>query len=53
MEYTVNGHNVFSIVISTFLISTFLIPLVKKIASHVNAIDCPGERKVHLNQYQD
>lgn len=48
MEYTVNGHNVFSIVISTFLISTFLIPLVKKIASHVKAIDCPGERKVHL-----
>ena len=38
MEYTVNGHNVFLIVISTFLFSTFLMPLVKKIASHVDAI---------------
>ena len=31
----------------TFLIVTFLMPVIKKIAVHVGAIDIPNERKVH------
>ncbi|MBE6141187.1 MAG: undecaprenyl/decaprenyl-phosphate alpha-N-acetylglucosaminyl 1-phosphate transferase [Firmicutes bacterium] len=48
MEYLeVNGHNVFVIVFVTFIVSLILVPFVKKIAIHVNAIDLPNERKVH------
>lgn len=36
MEYTVNGHNVFLIILVTFVISFLLIPIIKKIAFHVN-----------------
>lgn len=35
------------VVACTLLISAFSIPLVKKIAVHVNALDIPNERKVH------
>ena len=31
----------------TMLIVTFIIPLVKRIANHIGAIDIPNERKVH------
>ena len=35
------------VLIITFLISVFCVPIIKKIAIHVNAIDVPNERKVH------
>ena len=35
------------ITFSCFLITTILVPIVKKIAHHVNALDIPNERKVH------
>ena len=47
MNYTVNGHNVLLIVFVTFITSLLLVPIVKKIAIHVNAMDMPNERKVH------
>jgi UDP-GlcNAc:undecaprenyl-phosphate/decaprenyl-phosphate GlcNAc-1-phosphate transferase len=47
MDYLVNGHNIFVILFVTFLTSVLLVPLVKKIAIHVNAMDMPNERKVH------
>ena len=47
MNLSVNGHNVFLIVIVTFLTSAILVPLAKKCAIHTNALDIPNERKVH------
>ena len=47
MDLVVNGHNVFVIVIVTFLASLILVPIVKKIAIHINAMDEPNERKIH------
>lgn len=35
------------IVAVCFLISTFMVPIVKKIAFHIGALDIPNERKVH------
>ncbi len=35
------------VIITTLLISAFSIPVVKKIAIHINALDIPNERKVH------
>lgn len=47
MNYEVNGHNIFLIVLITFLTSAVLIPFVKKVAEHCGAMDIPNERKVH------
>lgn len=47
MDLVVNGHNVFVIVIVTFLTSLILVPIIKKIAIHINAMDVPNERKIH------
>lgn len=47
MNWIVNGHNILEIVLITFAASLLLIPLAKKIAHHVGAIDLPNERKVH------
>lgn len=48
MKLYVNGHNIFLILLVTFLSSAFLTPLVKKIAFHVGALDKPDHnRKVH------
>ena len=47
MKYVVNGNNIFLIIITTFVTSLILVPIVKKIAFHINAIDMPNERKVH------
>ena len=47
MNYTINGNNIFLIIITTFISSLILVPIVKKIAIHINAIDIPNERKVH------
>ena len=35
------------VIFTTFCITAFIIPFVKKIAIHVNALDIPNERKVH------
>ena len=37
----------FSIIITTFLVVTLLIPFIKKIAVQINAIDIPRERHIH------
>lgn len=47
MKLVVNNHNVFLIVIVTFLASLVLVPIVKKIALHINAMDEPNPRKIH------
>ena len=47
MHLSVNGYNIFLIVLVTFITSFLLIPIVKKLANHVGAIDIPNERKVH------
>lgn len=47
MNFVVNGHNVFNIVLITFLASAFLVPVVKKIALHIHAVDVPNKRKIH------
>ena len=47
MNIVVNGHKVLEIIIITFLISLILVPLSKKIANHVGAMDMPNKRKVH------
>ncbi|MCR5787605.1 MAG: undecaprenyl/decaprenyl-phosphate alpha-N-acetylglucosaminyl 1-phosphate transferase, partial [Bacilli bacterium] len=43
----VNGFNIFEIVLVTFLSSLILVPISKKIAFHINALDYPNERKIH------
>ena len=35
------------VIITTLLIAAFSIPVVKRIATHINALDIPNERKVH------
>jgi UDP-GlcNAc:undecaprenyl-phosphate/decaprenyl-phosphate GlcNAc-1-phosphate transferase len=47
MRYAVNNNSVFLIIFVTFLTSVLLVPIVKKIAKHIGAIDMPNERKVH------
>ena len=41
MKLIVNGHNVYIILLVTFLTSLILVPIVKKIALHVGAMDMP------------
>ena len=43
----VNGHNIIEIVVVTFLTSLLLVPVSKKLANHVGAMDIPNERKIH------
>ena len=48
MSFMINGHNVFVIVLVTFLTSLLLIPIIKKVSIHVNAMDYPNSpRKIH------
>ncbi len=47
MNLLVNDINIFIIVLVTFMASVLLVPVSKKIAHHVGAIDMPDERKVH------
>ena len=47
MKWVINGHNILEIIIVTFFASLILVPLAKKIANYVGAIDIPDERKVH------
>lgn len=48
MNFIINGNRMYLIVLITFIISALLIPIVKKIAIHINAMDEPNERKVHI-----
>ena len=47
MQWEINGNNIFLIIISTFLISLIIVPIIKQLAYHVEAIDKPNDRKVH------
>lgn len=47
MSLFVNGHSVVLMAITSFLISLVLVPICKKVAIHINAMDIPNERKVH------
>ena len=47
MNLVVNGHNVWVILLVTFLTSVVLTPIIKKVAVHVNALDMPDKRKIH------
>lgn len=48
MNFIVNGHNVFLIVLVTFLASVILMPIIKKVSIHINAMDYPNSpRKIH------
>ena len=47
MKWIINGHNIIEIVLVTFFVSLVLVPLSKKIANHIGAIDIPSERKIH------
>ena len=47
MNFEVNGHSIFSIVLVTFLASALFVPIAKKVAFHIGAIDKPDKRKIH------
>ena len=47
MNLVVNNHNIFLIVFVTFLVSVLLVPIAKKIANFIGAMDIPNARKVH------
>ena len=48
MKYLINNHNIFIIVLVTFLATVILMPIIKKVAIHVNAVDYPNSpRKIH------
>ncbi len=47
MNFEVNGHNVFLIVLVTFITSALLVPLIIKAAEHAGAMDIPNARKAH------
>ena len=47
MNITVNNVNIFLIILTTFISSLIYVPICKRIAKHIGAIDKPNERKVH------
>lgn len=47
MQFTVNDHNIFAIVFVTFMASALFVPIVRKTAIHIGAMDIPNKRKVH------
>ncbi len=47
MNLVVNGHSVYLMAITSFLVSLILVPICKKVSVHVNALDIPNKRKVH------
>lgn len=47
MDYVVNNHNIFEILLVTFVISFLFGFVSKKLAVHVGAIDIPNKRKIH------
>lgn len=49
MNIIVNNVNIFYIILITFVSSLILVPFIRDIAKHINAIDIPDKRKVHKN----
>ena len=47
MNYEVNGYNIFVIVIVTFISSLILVPFMRRLALHVNAMDRPNARRIN------
>lgn len=47
MSLEVNGHSIVTMALASFIVSLILVPICKKVAVHVNAMDIPNERKVH------
>ena len=47
MNLLINGYKIYEIVLVTFLTSFLSVPVIIKLAQHVNAIDYPNSRKVH------
>ena len=47
MEWIMDHQNVLMIIITTFISSLVYVPIAKRIAKHIGAIDLPNERKVH------
>ena len=47
MNIMVNGINMYYIILITFVSSLILVPIIRKVAIHINALDIPDERKVH------
>lgn len=47
MNLIINGNNILTIVIVTFITSAILMPIIKNVAIHINAMDYPNKRKVH------
>ena len=43
----VNGHNIIYMLLVTFFTSLIFVPISKKIANHIGALDYPNERKIH------
>ncbi len=49
MNLVINNHSIIEIILVTLVASLFLIPVAKKVAEHIGAIDIPNERKIHKN----
>lgn len=47
MNYEVNGYNIFVIVLVTFVSSIILVPIMRKVAIHVKALDEPNARRLN------
>lgn len=47
MNYEVNGYNIFVIMLVTFVSSIILVPIMRKVAIHVNALDEPNARRLN------
>lgn len=47
MNLKVNDFNIYIIIFVTFITCVLLIPIIKKLCVHINAMDIPDTRKVH------
>lgn len=47
MSLVVNNHSVLLMAFISFIVSLVLVPVCKKIAIHINAMDIPNKRKIH------
>ena len=43
MNILINGHNIYLILLVTFICCVLLVPLAKVVAKHIGAIDMPNE----------
>ena len=47
MNWIVNNHNIIEIILVTFIVSLILVPVAKKLATYIGALDIPNKRKIH------